>query len=153
MKEAYGGISNLVFIAVFLTIVMGALGLTVSYTKAFHMKNAIIRAIENHEGAGCFPEQDGKGSASSPCRQEIVNAAKRYTYSPAGLQCNGSGWYKASGLFCYKKMSQEKASGNNVKVVYRVITQIDLQFPIIEKITGFRIFQVSGDTREFIKVK
>jgi hypothetical protein len=144
MKEAYGGISNLVFIAVFLTIVMGALGLTVSYTKAFHMKNAVLRAIENHEGAGCFPEEGSGGSASSPCRREIVNAAKRLTYSPAKLQCHGMN--NASNLFCYKQVSR-----NGKRYVYRIVTQIDLSFPIIERITGFRIFQVSGDTREFIK--
>ena len=38
MKDAFGGILNLVLIAVFLVIVSGVLGLTVSYTKAFNFK-------------------------------------------------------------------------------------------------------------------
>lgn len=139
MKEAYGGITNLVFIAVFLTVVMGALGLTVSYTKAFHMKNSVIRAIENHEGAGCFDKPN------SPCRQEILREAKRLTYSPVNLQCH-NGMKKADGLFCYQQISK-----NGKKYVYRVVTQIDLSFPIVERITGFRMFQISGDTKEFVK--
>ena len=53
MKEAYGGIFNLVFLVVFLVIVISLLGLTVSYTKAFKMKDRIIAVIEEYEGSGC----------------------------------------------------------------------------------------------------
>ena len=50
MKDAFGGILNLVFIVVFLLLVIGVLGLVVSYTKAFKMKNEIkpvIKEVDN----------------------------------------------------------------------------------------------------------
>ena len=142
MKEAYGGISNIVFLAVFLTIAMGALGLTVSYTKAFHMKNEIILAIENHEGAGCFADTPKNTS----CKKEIEAKAKELTYSPSTMKCKGNDKQSGGvlGLFCYKQISH-----NGNKYVYRIVTQVDLSFPILERITGFKIFQVSGDTKEF----
>ena len=55
MRDAFGGIVNIVLVAIFLVIVSGILGLVVNYTKAFRMKNTVISAIEQYEGAdGCF---------------------------------------------------------------------------------------------------
>ena len=45
MKVAFGGILNLALVVVFLMIVSGVLGLTVSYTKAFNFKNYVISTI------------------------------------------------------------------------------------------------------------
>ena len=50
--------------------------------------------------------------------------------------------YKADGIYCYT--IEKKASD---KAVITVITQVDMSFPIIEQIMGFRFFQVKGDTR------
>ena len=46
MKDAFGGILNLVLIVVFLLLIEGILGLVVNYSKAFRMKNTVISAIE-----------------------------------------------------------------------------------------------------------
>ena len=54
MKEAFGGIINIVFVSVFLLIIIGTLGLVVSYTKAFKAKNIIISTIEQYDGYGCM---------------------------------------------------------------------------------------------------
>ena len=144
MKEAYGGIVNFVFLIIFLLIVMGVLALVVSYTKAFRMKDAIISVIEEYEGSGCYPESPLSPSSTSntACRQKIIEKAKALAYSPPSLACGGDNIYKADGIYCY---SIEKKSGN--KAVITVITQVDMNFPIIEKIMGFRFFQVMGDTR------
>ena len=40
-----------------------------------------------------------------------------------------------------------KADGKKY-AVFKVITQVDISFPIIERIMGFRFFQASGDTKE-----
>ena len=48
MKDAFGGIVNIVLVAIFLVIISGILGLVVNYTKAFRMKNAVISAIEQY---------------------------------------------------------------------------------------------------------
>lgn len=134
MKDAYGGIVNLVFIIIFLVIVIGVLGLTVSYTKAFKMKDRVISVIEEYEGSGC--EIDG-----SACMNKIEKEAKAIAYSPPSLNCHGMN--VGNDLFCY---SVQKFDGNK-KAIFTVVTQVDISFPIIDKIMGFRFFQVSGDTK------
>ena len=42
MRDAFGGIANMVVIIVFLVIVSGYLAFNVNYTKAFRVKNKII---------------------------------------------------------------------------------------------------------------
>ena len=119
MQDAYGGILNLVIIVMFLLIVMGTLGLVVSYTKAFKMKNIVISNFERYEDANCIAYAPGK---SINCHDLTKSD---------------------TGLFCYGM----EPSANGDGVVYTVITQVDITFPIIDKIAGFRIFQVSGKTR------
>ena len=144
MKDAFGGIVNFVFLIVFLLIVMGVLALVVSYTKAFRMKDAIISVIEEYEGSGCYPESplSPSSTSSTACREKIKEKAKALAYNPPTLSCKGANIYKADNIYCYLI---EKKSGN--KAVITVITQVDMNFPIIEKIMGFRFFQVMGDTR------
>lgn len=133
MKEAYGGIFNLVFLVVFLVIVISLLGLTVSYTKAFKMKDRIIAVIEEYEGSGCE-------NNDSACMKKIEQEAKNIAYSVPALNCHDMSVGK--NLFCY---SVEKFEGN--RAIFTVVTQVDISFPVIDKIMGFRFFQVSGDTK------
>ena len=151
MKEAYGGIFNLMFIIIFLVIVIGVLGLTFSYTKAFKMKDAIIETIEEYEGTGCFPE---KGGVSHPgCRNQILKKAQELGYSPVSLDCDEStGLVKVDGLYCYnmEKYTKKVNGIDRHYAIFTVVTQVDIAFPIIEHIMGFRIFQVAGDTREIM---
>ena len=132
MQDAYGGILNLVIIVMFLLIVMGTLGLVVSYTKAFKMKNIVISNFERYEDANCI-------DSDSACFKKIVQEAKGIAYAP-GKSINCHDLTKSdTGLFCYGM----EPSANGDGVVYTVITQVDITFPIIDKIAGFRIFQVS----------
>lgn len=137
MKDAFGGVLNLVLIALFLVIVSGVLGLTVSYTKAFNFKNYVISSIENYEGSkGCF-------DVNGACFKKIKDKADRIGYAPVvGISCHGN--TSVGNLFCY---SQEPADPTPEPVKYKITTQIDLNIPIISKIAGFSAFQVSGDTR------
>ena len=54
MRDAYGGIMNIVLLVTFFLIVEGVLGLIVGYTKAFKMKNIVISTVEEYEASGCF---------------------------------------------------------------------------------------------------
>ena len=138
MKDAFGGILNIVLVAIFLVIISGILGLVVNYTKAFRMKNAVITTIEQYDGAkSCF----GVGSATG-CQEKIIEKARSFGYNPTELSCP-RGYSKAYDLFCYKGVPTE--SGTNY--VYSIITQVDINIPIINKIMGLSIFQVHGDTR------
>lgn len=154
MKEAYGGILNLVFIIVFLTIIVGVLGFVFAYTKAFKFKNTIIDTIERYEASGCYPEMSGGGSSDSVCRKRIWEVATGdLAYNPPTYLRCPSGYTQAIGpggkpFYCYK-MTKHRRSGNNY-MVFRVIVQVDIQFPIIDRIAGMNIFQVDGDTQEIL---
>ena len=49
MRDAFGGLMNMVIIVVFLVLVSGYLAFNVNYTKAFRVKNKIITKIEQYE--------------------------------------------------------------------------------------------------------
>lgn len=142
MQDAFGGIMNLILITIFLVIVSGVLGFSVNYTKAFKMKNIVISAIEEYEDSGCFKE-------GTECWKKIDREAKNIGYSPSNLNCSGDGEYSDftsyGGLFCATRV--ETNSSEKDTVAYRIITQVDIDIPIIRDIMGFSIFQVKGDTR------
>ena len=168
MKDAFGGIFNLAIVAVFLVVVMGILGLTVNYTKAFRAKNIIISTIEEYgTGDTCFY----KGRS---CFEKIKERLEGISYHPHSLTCPSSGtdghnnWstapVDAAGqnevLFCF---ADERVVGDNYadkynaskatvgcKIdphVFTVVTQVDIDIPIVNKIMGLYFFQVKGDTR------
>lgn len=146
MKDAFGGILNLAFLAVFLLLVMGILGLIVNYTKAFRMKNFTIDTIERYEGS-CRKDTDA-------CIQKIKEHARNISYSPTISNCP-SGFTNMSGFFCMKAEAVSNYSPEAFTAgkpcVYTVITQSDVSLPIIETVLSFRIFQVTGNT-EIIEV-
>lgn len=144
MKDAFGGILNIFLIAIFLLIISGILGFVVNYTKAFRMKNTVISAIEQYEGSkGCFSDQ-AKGDTG--CRDKIKNGAKKFGYHPARLYCP-EGYTESDRIFCYK----QELSNSGKHYVYTVITQVDANIPIIDRIMGLSIFQVHGETRPLLK--
>ena len=138
MKDAFGGILNLVFIVVFLLLVIGVLGLVVSYTKAFKMKNEVISTIERYEGTGCVT-QTLDFDVNSECISKIKESAKSLAYSTSFINCP-SGFTSMDGVYCYL------ASKKGDYLTVRVITQVDIDLPIINIVFGFSIFQVAGDT-------
>ena len=50
MRDAFGGLVNIVIIVVFLVLVSGLLAFNVNYTKAYRVKNKIITTLEQYEG-------------------------------------------------------------------------------------------------------
>ena len=138
MKDAFGGILNLVFIIVFLLLVSGILALTVNYTKAFRMKNFVISAIEQYESYGCFDRASSYGDSS--CRQKIKDSAESIGYHPVHLHCS-AGYESTDSYFCYKENQSESGK------YYTIVTQVNIDIPIINRIMGLDFFQVHGDTR------
>lgn len=149
MKDAYGGIVNLVFIALFLLILSCIFGLIVSYTKAFKMKNNVISVIERYEGSGCTCNgaRSCKGSGTE-CRSKIVEGAKRLGYAPVDIECPAN-YDKVDYLFCVKQIvSRPKDKNQNIRYTYDVITQVDINFSLVSSIFGFNVFKISGETQE-----
>lgn len=136
MKDAFGGVLNIVLIGVFLLIVEGVLGLVVNYSKAFRMKNIIISSYERFEGSG-------NCEINTDCYRKIVEQAKRIGYSKKlDLTCS-QGFTNVDGYFCYLKSD----SSSKKHYIFTVETQVDLSLPIVSKIMSLSFFKVRGDTR------
>ena len=136
MQEAFGGLLNVFLLALFLTIVSGVLAVSVNYIKAFRMKNFVISTIEKYEGTSCLINQ------SSACAEEIVSNANKIGYGGSSMSCPHGYSRDYSGLYCYKANYHSKG-----RYSYSIITQVSFNFPVIDKILNFDIFQVHGDTR------
>ena len=145
MQEAFGGLLNIFLIMIFIVIVEGILAFTVCYTKAFRMKNFVIATIEQYEGSGCFKE-DGETSA---CKERIQQRAAAIHYKPTNIQCHNDA-VAIEGLFCYSDATRDDSYSAEGKY-YRIVTQVDINLPIVNNIMGLEFFQVSGDTRRIDK--
>lgn len=165
MRDAFGGIFNLAIVSVFLVVVMGILGLTVNYTKAFKAKNIIISTIEEYGGSdGCFKK-------NGICYKKIKEDLEGISYHPHSLNCpttveegdwissiddSSKSWGSApiddssENMFCYRysRVSNNKKNAYYNYWKFRIITQVDIDIPIINKIMGLYFFQVKGDTRK-----
>lgn len=143
MQEAFGGILNIFLILIFLVIVEGILAFTVSYTKAFRMKNYVIATIEQYEGSGCF-------ETDKACFNRISDRAAHINYRPTvKISCHND-QENIGNLFCATTKGIDCASvGENSAVYkcYKIVTQVDINVPIVNKIMGLEFFQVSGETR------
>jgi len=136
MKDAFGGIMNLALMVVFLVIAIGILALTVSYTKAFRMKSFTISTVEQYEGIKC-------NDTDSACFKRVVERAESIGYHPAKLTCP-TGAENVGNYYCIQEKKSDKGG-----LYYTISTQVDINFPIVNKALGISVFQVSGDTKYF----
>ena len=151
MQDAFGGIVNFMFLAIFLALAIGLLSFVVSYTRAFKMKNAIINQIESFEGAGCGKRDDFNDK--SDCLDKIREEAEKLNYNQHNINCPSvkdddmiSGYKStADGMFCYGFVRTSKSD----KKVVRVVTQVEIGFPIVSNLMSMDFFQVTGDTVAF----
>ncbi len=140
MRDAFGGLVNLVIIVVFMVIVSGYLAFNVSYTKAFKVKNKIISTFEQYEG----------NPDNAECMNVIVSYMKSVGYDtsntptmPSSAECDMS-HSKCTNGFCYCRINE----GSSDAFHYKIVTQITLDIPIINKVmAGMNTFQVTGDTK------
>lgn len=149
MRDAFGGVANLVIIVVFLTLVSGYLAFNVNYTKAFRVKNKIISTIEEYEGV-CSPKEPGDA-----CNLKIQSYMNSLGYNAPNLNLpSEDGWNCGDGAgYCIKKVDMDKVQLGSTqdtkdRAYFKVVTQINIDIPIINKIMpGLKIFQITGDTK------
>ena len=144
MRDAFGGVTNLVIIVAFLALVSGYLAFNVNYTKAFRVKNKIISTFEQYEG-NC----DSGQREPNTCNGEIINYMKSIGYSaPSFRPANDETYdYICHDGYCYAQVEVANTNSDTGKKAYfKVVTQINIDIPIINKILP-KIFQVSGDTK------
>lgn len=153
MRDALGGLVNIVIIVVFLVIVSGYLAFNVNYTKAFRVKNKIISTIENNEGIGHNVETDADTmkKISEYMKSIGYNASIPNTFKKE------TGWVEEHG-FVYRRVDSSTngavgATDNVSKEYYEVVTFVTVDIPIIKKIMPqFQFFQVKGTTKS-IKIR
>ncbi len=144
MRDAFGGLVNIVIIVVFLVIVSGYLAFNVNYTKAFRVKNKIISIYEQYEGCG-----QSSLTASNACDMKIQEYMSQIGYNLGKkMNINGYDCTHINGSYCVKAVKADGASDlKNDRYYYKIVTQINIDIPIINNIMGLSIFQVSGDTK------
>ncbi len=156
MRDAFGGLMNMVIIVVFLVLVSGYLAFNVNYTKAYHVKNKIITTIEQYEGA-CEPGPMDNGNACNKIIKEYMNSVG---YNASNIRIDGYQCHDQAG-YCIKAFDATAKEETPVissdvsdlpkKVYYKVSTAIVVDIPIINKIMpNLKIFQVSGTTKTFV---
>ena len=158
MSNAFGGLTNIVIIVVFLVLVMGYLAFNVQYSKAFKVKNTVITTLEQYEG---------KCDRGSRCDEKIQNYINQVGYGTKDIRVSGNCPTGANGStddyhcnngYCYCKVLLETSTDdiykNITKEYYHVVTHVELNIPIINNVlSGLRFFEVSGDSKPVSKFK
>lgn len=148
MRDSIGGVVNVFTIAVFLLLVSGYLAFSVSYNKAFRVKNKIITILER------------KGRYSEDAINEIDAFLKEigYNATPAGDICKAYKESDSPAAFTCRPgycVTWVKTSDNNndngpkgiESGYFRVTTSVHVDVPVINKLMPYLEFlYVSGDS-------
>lgn len=145
MREAIGGTWLFQIVIVFVLLFTGFMCLTINHSKAFNVKNTIVKAIEREEGSNLAnPTQD-------PAIKKIVAYLKEASYRTTGKCPSGYTGFNRDGAidsnnssFCILKTAVR--SGNDLPDMsyYRVVVFYQLDLPIFNEVFNFT---VKGDTK------
>lgn len=157
MREALGGYYAYIVIVLFILVVSGFMAFTISYNKAFQMKNRAISVIEKYNND---VNNDNVTAELRDYARSIGYAADKFFVQAAehgGYDCKNAGW-------CYKVV--DVVGGNSdVKKSYdnggkhaideytssyvEVQTFVSIQIPIFNKLffPNIRFFRVTGATK------
>lgn len=141
MRDAIGGVVNLTFIAVFMLVISGYLAFSVSYNKAFKVKNKVISILEQYE----HYNKPAKAAIIKYTQEIGYNASTKLTAEELG-----EGWQCPKDLrgVCYKwTQDEESGKAGLPKGYYSVKTAVDIDIPIFNKFLPYMtFFQTQGDT-------
>ncbi len=142
MRDAIGQVFTLQIILAFVLLINGYMAYSVNYTRAFRVKNQIINIIEQYEG----PEND-------EAKDKIVSYVHNMNYEVSSTLINDK---EADGYTCYKegwcykatKVTTADADGDMEGTYYTVVTFVNIDIPVINRIVGLgRFLQVVGETK------
>lgn len=140
MKDALGGYFNLTLLFVFILLVSGFISLSISYTKAYRVKNNVLTYLEKYEGNTSNTEMltsinDYIKSVGYTASSEAINAAKSDGYTCPIYQGQAEGW-------CYKK-----GSTVNEQFTIDIVVFVNVDIPFINRIfANFQFFWMNGTT-------
>lgn len=145
MREAIGGTWLFQIVIIFVLLFTGFMCLTINHSKAFNVKNTIIKAIEREEGA------DLNNPSQDPAILKIVAYLREASYRTTGNCPNGYIGYNRDGLidsrnsaFCIQKTVAKSSNDLPDMSYYRVVVFYQLDLPIFNEVFNFT---VTGDTR------
>ncbi len=140
MKDAIGGVFNITFIAIFIVVVSGYLAFSVSYSKAFKVKNKIISVLEQYQH---------HNEASKEKIDDYINKLGYNTTSDTSRVNKGNDCWECRNGYCVKwnYVDELGSSTGRPKGYYSVITFVNVQIPIFQKFLPYlSFFQTTGDT-------
>lgn len=141
MKDSLGGIFNVAFLAVFITVISGYLAFSVSYNKAFKVKNKVISTLEQY--------QHDSPAARKKISEYIDKLGYNTTADTSRLERvrNDDSWNCCYG-YCVKWTYDEAGSEAGIpKGYYSVITFVEVDIPVFNKFLPYlSFFQTTGDT-------
>lgn len=149
MREAIGGTWIFQIVIFFILLFTGFMCLSINHSKAFNVKDMIVKEIERQEGINLSnPESD-------EAIQNIVKYLKETSYRTTGTCPSDYIGYNRDGqldsrnsAFCLRAVSKERVSqfGNELPIMtyYQIVVFYQLDLPIFSAVFNFR---VSGDTR------
>lgn len=119
--------------------------LSINHSKAFNVKNTIVKAIEREEGV------DVRNPEHDPAIEKIVEYLKQTSYRTTGKCPSGYTGFNREGkidtrnsAFCIAEQRTRLGADMPNMIYYRIIVFYQLDLPIFRSIFEFR---VSGDTK------
>lgn len=142
MRDAMGGIFNIAFLAVFITVISGYLAFSVSYNKAFKVKNKVISTLEQY--------QHDSPTARAKISEYIDKLGYNTTMDTsrvAKIKADEANWNCCYG-YCVKWTPDKEGSEAGIpKGYYSVVTFVNVDIPIFNKFLPYlSFFQTTGDT-------
>lgn len=146
MREAIGGTWIFQIVIFFILLFTGFMCLSINHSKAFNVKNMIVKEIERQEGVNYNNPENDEGI------KKIVDYLKNTSYRTTGKCPDGYIGYNREGqidsrnsAFCLAPTTaRDNRPGLPSMIYYRVIVFYQLDLPIFNTLFNFR---VSGDTR------
>lgn len=165
MREAIGGTWLFQIVIVFILLFTGFMCLTINRTKAFHVKDQIIQAIQDHNGIDLskgytedsddayaeiisYIKENSYRTTGKVPASEVINGEKidYYCFDRNGKSLNGN---TNTAVFCLAEVSTKNNAGTSFNELpemryYRVIVFYQLDLPIFKSWFNFKIV---GDTK------
>lgn len=149
MREAIGGTWLFQIVIVFVLLFTGFMCLSINHSKAFNVKDNIIKSIEREKGVNLSSPESDKAI------QSIVKYLQEASYRTTGKCPEGYSGYNRDGkldsrhsAFCIAEVTTAKDATLPPKNYYRVVVFYQLDLPIFNEAFNF---SVSGDTKIMYK--
>ncbi len=153
MRESIGGLWLFSIVVTFIVLFVSFLAYSISYTRAFKVKNEIINYIERAEGftksdrnirSITYEELSTMDNPTVDIQAYVQIQNIGYNYSIADqVDCSQYGYgYNQVGGYCLKRFCPNNENG--AKIYYKVTTFIAFKIPILNFI--FKI-PITGETK------